>query len=49
LADAGDVSVAEDSEAAFEEPVLPAVAIDVLIAEEGDDGLRDRETSRHSV
>ena len=39
LADARDVAVAEDAEDAGEEPVLAAVALDVLVFQEGDDGL----------
>jgi hypothetical protein len=43
LSDAGDVAVAEDAEAAGEEPLLVSVALDVLGDEEADGRLRDRE------
>ena len=50
LADPGHVAVPEDPEAAAEEPVLDAVALDVLRREEADERLRggqphDDETS----
>ncbi len=43
LADAGDVAVAEDAEAAAEEALLDAVALDVLGGEEPDERLCSRE------
>ena len=36
----GDVAVAEDAEAAPEEPLLDAVALDVLLREEAHERLR---------
>ena len=39
LADAGDVAVAEDAEAAGEQALLPAVALAVLVGQELDQGL----------
>ncbi len=41
LPDAGDVAVAEDAEAAGEEAVALAVALDALGGEEADEGLGD--------
>ena len=46
LADAGDVAVPEDAEAAAEEPVPDAVALDVLGGEEADERLRGRQPGR---
>ena len=46
LADAGDVAVAEDAEAAGEEGLLHAVALDVLLLEEGDQRLGHRQAYR---
>ena len=43
LADAADVAVAEDAEAAAEEAVLDAVPLDVLRREEAQEGLRRRQ------
>jgi hypothetical protein len=43
LADPGHVAVPEDPEAAAEEPVLDAVALDVLGGEEADERLRSGE------
>ena len=48
LADAADVAVAEDAEAAAEEAVLDAVPLDVLHREEAQEGLRRRQPdARH--
>src|SRR5204862_3756530 len=47
LADPGDVAVAEDAEAAAEEPVLDPVALDELVREETDEGLRSRQADAH--
>ena len=46
LADARDVAVPEDAEAAFDEPVLDTVTLAALGSEESHDGLADRETDR---
>ena len=45
LAEAGDVAVAEDAEAAGEEALAPPVALDVLGGEEADERLRDGEAT----
>ncbi len=47
LSEAGDVAVAEDPEAAREEPRPHAVALDLLGGEEADERLGDRE-ARHA-
>src|SRR5580704_5730094 len=47
LADAGDVAVAKNSEAAFEEAMLHSVAFDKLVLQKGDDSLRNSEASCH--
>ena len=41
LADAGDVAVAEDAEAAGDQPLLYPVALGVLVGQEPDQGLGD--------
>ena len=41
LPDAGDVAVAEDAEAAGDQPLLVAVALGVLGGQEADEGLGD--------
>ncbi len=47
FADAGDVAVSEDAEAAGEEALLGAVARNVLLLEEGDERLRHSEAASH--
>ena len=47
LADAGDVPMAEDAEAAREEAVLDAVSLDMLSGEEADERLRCGEPEGH--
>jgi hypothetical protein len=46
LADAGDVAVPEDPEHPGEEGLLAPVALDVLLGQELDDGLRHRQPPR---
>src|SRR5438477_13119 len=46
LADAGDVAVAEDAEDARQEGALRAVALDLLLGQEGDERLRGRHPHR---
>ncbi len=46
LADAGDVAVAEDAEAAGEEGLLHAVALGILLLQERDQRLCHRQTER---
>ena len=47
LADAGDVSVPENSEATLKKPVLFSIALAVLVLEKCDHGLRHGEASSH--
>ncbi len=47
LAHAGEVAVAEDAEAAFDEAILVGVAAGKLGLEESDDGLGDGEAAGH--
>ena len=49
LADPGDVAVPEDAEAAAEEAVLDAVALDELARQEADEGLRGGEADAHGA
>ena len=43
LTDAGDVAVAEDAEAAGDQPLLDPVALGVLVRQEADERLADGE------
>ena len=43
LTDAGDITVAENTEGARDEAVLDAVALGVLVGQEANDCLRDRQ------
>ncbi len=49
LADSGDVAVAEDAEAAAEEPLLDPVALNVLGREEPDQRLCGRESQSSAL
>src|SRR5256885_8443602 len=46
LADAAHVAMSEDAEAAAEEAMLDAVAFNVLVGQEKDEGLRGRQSHR---
>ena len=48
LTDAGDVAVTEDPQAAGEEPLSPAVSLDVLRGQEPHERLGHREL-RHAI